>query len=568
MRSKNTEFILNLIDIEEKSCVQHRQKNGIFLTRDMNIVDSVLECIDNNNLFSKLILEPSCGHGIFLLAIIVKAYLIKPCSESISKFIEENLFFVDIDPNMVRATKFSISELYKFLFQTEYLGKFNSFCLDFTLKYQSSSADEDSQLYQLYKYYNKFDYVIGNPPYITLYGRRDKKKSENQRIYFLEKYNQFPASVKNGKINYVMLFIEHGLDFLKKNGVISYLIDVSFFETAYKYCRKYLLDNTRIQRLIYNIKSFDSVASGQVIISAEKQRVDDHEVLILDIEQDHKYYINQADWNQEEDEYKFRLSSCSLTKSILDKIFQKGDPQLKDLYPKKNLRTCTMLLDMEDKFTLDEKPRNNNIKTYPYYQGAKSIKYKYSKPVHFKYFLYDRTLQDKINEELKINLIKQGIKNKKRIGLGEMIIYDNPKIYIRQSAKEMIATYDEKPSAANNSLYVFSLRNASHASISVLQYLCGLINSKIYTFFAQQRRIIRYNKGKQPQIKTSDLYQINIPSNIEFQQEITMLVDKIYNEPLCNDKITDIIDSLLYDYYQLTNVEVKFIEESIKSFLE
>lgn len=563
------EFILNLIYIQDKNSLQYRQKNGIFLTKDISIVESVLQCMDRDNLlFNKRILEPSCGQGIFLLMIILKAYLIRPCSESISKFIQDNLFFVDIDPNMVRDTEFNISEFYKFLFQREYLGTFNSFCLDFTLKYQPNLIYENSKLYQ---YYNKFDYVIGNPPYITLYGRRDKKKSENQRIYYLQKYHQFPHTVKNGKINYVMLFLEHGLEFLAKNGMISYLVDVSFFETPYKYCRKYLLENTRIHRLIYNIKSFESVASGQVIISAEKERVNTHQVLTVDIEKQNKNYINQREWYKEDDEYKFRISSGCLTASILDKMFQKEDPLLKDLYPQKNLRTCTMLLDMEDKFTLQEQPKDGFIKVYPYYQGSKSVKYKYSAPIHFKYFLYDQILQDKINQELKTELTKQGIKNKKRIGLGEMIIYDNPKIYIRQSAKEIIATYDEKPSAANNSLYVFSLRDNSQSSIYFLKYLCGLINSKIYTFFAQQRRIIRYNIGKQPQIKTSDLYQIIIPTNMQLQHEIAMFVDTIYNQhsqPAYIEKIKLEIDMLLYDYYQLTNAEIKFLEESIVSFLE
>ena len=49
-------------------------------------------------------------------------------------------------------------------------------------------------------------------------------------------------------------------------------------------------------------------------------------------------------------------------------------------------------------------------------------------------------------------MTSQGIKNKKRIGLGEDRISDWPKIYIRHSAKTIIATYDEIPSAANNSL--------------------------------------------------------------------------------------------------------------------
>jgi len=560
VNNKLAEFVLTQIDIEGKSCLKHRKQNGTFLTNNLAIIKTVLSYLpSDDSLFSQLILEPSCGQGIFLLEIIFKAYLIKPCPDTIRDFIEKNLFFVDLEYQMIKFTESNISELYNFLFKKQYLGKFNSFCLDFTLKQQQSN---------LYNYYGRFDYVVGNPPYITLYGRRDKKKSESQRIYYLENYNQFPAELKNGKINYVMLFLEHGLEFLKNNGMISYIIDISFFETAYKYCRKYLLENTRIQRLVYNITSFDSVASGQIVISLEKQKVISNNVLTIDLEKSTKQYINQVEWNQEEDEYKFRLDTCSVTNLILGKVLAKDDPTLNILYPQKNLRTCTMLLDMEDRFTTDERPKSSDVKAYPYYQGSKSIKYKYDQPNHIKYFLYNKILQNEINDQLKEKLTEQGIKNKKRIGLGEIIIYDNPKIYIRQSAKELIATYDESPSAANNSLYVFSLRDNSDSSIYFLKYLCGLINSNIYTFFAQQRRIIRYNKGKQPQIKISDLYQIKIPTNTDLQSQISTLVDSLYNQTVCLEKIQIEINALLYDYYQLTNAEIKFLEESIESFLQ
>lgn len=235
------------------------------------------------------------------------------------------------------------------------------------------------------------------------------------------------------------------------------------------------------------------------------------------------------------------------------------------MYPKKNLRTCVMLLDMEDKFTSPIK--SNTLNSYPYYRGSQGLKYKYSILKYDKYFHYDKNLQDNINDRLKKELILQGIKNKKRIGLGETEIYDNPKIYIRQSAKELIASYDEYPSSANNSLYVFSLRDNSEKSLVVLKYLCGLINSTIYTFFAQQRRIIRYNKGKQPQIKISDLYQIFIPTNDKLKKDVSSLVEKIYTNPTTAERCRKEIDILLYKYYGLGDDEVNIIEKSIESFL-
>ena len=563
---KFSHFVTAQKDAEKTVCDKHRKSNGIFLTNDADIIDTVLDCLPNDDsLFSMRFLEPSCGHGIFILKLISKAYIIQPHPMLISKFIEENIFFADIEQKMLQHTKKKISDFYEYLFKKQYTKTFNSFCMDFTLKQKCSLFQIKNELHD---FYGKFDFVLGNPPYITLYGRRDKKKNEAQRISYLENYDQFPITLKNGKINYVMLFIEHGIDFLRDGGTLSFIVDVSFFETAYMFCRKYLIENTRIQKFIYNIQGFEGVASGQIVITIRKDKVQSNKVLVVDFEKKKKQYIEQFDWYDEGDEFKFRIDTSKETKFILDKIFKKNDPTLKELYPKKNLRTCVMLLNMEDKFTVHKKPSEGERMTFPYYQGSKGLKYKYSRPTHSKYFVYNKILQDTINEELKIELTKRGIKNKKRIGLGEIDIYENPKLFIRQSAKELIATYDEKPSSANNSLYVFSLRNNSNKTTSFLKYLCGLLNSKLYTFFAQQRRIIRYNKGKQPQIKISDLYQIKVPREMELQIKIVKLVNNIYTQNSKIDKFKSEIDSLIYAYYRLTEDDIKIIENSIQSYLK
>jgi len=560
---KFSDFLTSQAMLEREFCNFNQKQNGVFLTSNSSIIDGVLATVPNDiTIFQKSFLEPSCGQGAFLIKLIIKAFLISSKKSDVASFIQNKLYFVDIDQEMVESTKNNISSLFFHLFHQEYTGSFNCFTVDFT-RLDDALTDNDSRTSTFYK---TIDFVVGNPPYITLYGRRDKKKNEEQRIYFLNSYSQFPSSLKNGKINYVMLFIERGLRFLKPGGQLSFVIDVSFFETAYMYCRKYLIENYTIASLTYNVQGFDDVASGQVILTVTNTLPDNNSVLVVNSETKEKVYIEQNAWNKPNDEYKFRISHCTKSDSVLDKIFSKGDPTLKDLYPKKNLRTCVMLLNMEDSFTSIE--QSNSVPSYPYYRGSNGLKYKYSKLNHLKYFNYDKNLQDRINDELKEELIAKGIKNKKRIGLGETLIYDNPKVYIRQSAKELIASYEERSSSANNSLYVFSLRDNSTESISFLKYVCGLINSTIYTFFAQQRRIIRYNKGKQPQIKTSDLYQIFIPEDSALKEKITYLVDKIYSDTNHIERYKEEIDDLLYEYYMLDSEEIDTINKSIESFLQ
>lgn len=554
-------FLVNQTKLEQDFCKSNQKSNAAFLTNNTLVIDLVLKKVpEDKSIFDSSFLEPACGQGVFLIKLILKAFSISPSMSVISAFIENKLFFVDIDPYMIDITKNNISNLFLYLFNCEYEGKFNSFVEDF------SNLESQIGKPHLANLYESIDYVIGNPPYISLYGRRDQKKNEDQRIYFLKNYEQFPSHLKNGKINYVMLFIERGLRFLKIGGKLSFVIDTSFFETAYEHCRKYLVENYTIESLTYNVQGFENVASGQTVLIVSNIRPRDNSVLVTNDETKDEVYVKQDTWNRPDDEYKFRISHCAESDSILEKIFSKGDKTLKEMYPKKNLRTCVMLLNMEEKFTTLDK--SSSCPSYPYYKGSSGLKYKYAELYHSKYFNYDKALQDSINDELKQELILKGIKNKKRIGLGEISIYENPKVYIRQSAKELIASYEEKPSSANNSLYVFSLRESSTEAKFFLKYLCGLMNSKLYTFFAQQRRIIRYNKGKQPQIKTSDLYQIFIPKDKELRDYIVKKVESIYDNPQKSESYQKEIDELLFDYYKLNAEEVSTINRSIESFLQ
>ena len=164
---------------EQKLNKKERKKDGVFLTNSLDTVGNLLDIIKiDSEIFSKRILEPSCGQGIFILKLISDIYLKFPDSILISKFISNNVFFVDIQEDMVEKTRNNISELYNFLFNTEYSGTYNGITWDFTDKVSSRlSLFDEIKTTPFTDLYNSFDYVIGNPPYVTLYGRRDKKEN-------------------------------------------------------------------------------------------------------------------------------------------------------------------------------------------------------------------------------------------------------------------------------------------------------------------------------------------------------------------------------------------------------
>lgn len=205
-----------------------------------------------------------------------------------------------------------------------------------------------------------------------------KKVNHKESITYITILNFPSLFVKNGKINYVMLFLEHSIEFLKYDGRLGFILDISFFETAYTYTRKYLLENTQIDSIIYNIKKFE-VASGQLILRLTRKLplAVNGFVKVINAETEEKRIYNQFNWYRDDDEYKFRIFICEKSEKIIEYIINKGDKTLKELYPQKNLRTCAMLLDMEDKFVFNQANLNPSVSVYPYYRGSKSLKEKF-----------------------------------------------------------------------------------------------------------------------------------------------------------------------------------------------
>ncbi len=86
--SKFNSFLVQQSNIENDYCKINKRDNGVFLTNNPFIINYVLEGVpDDITILSKTFFEPSCGQGIFLIKLIIKAYLISPKASDISKFI-------------------------------------------------------------------------------------------------------------------------------------------------------------------------------------------------------------------------------------------------------------------------------------------------------------------------------------------------------------------------------------------------------------------------------------------------------------------------------------------------
>ena len=212
-------------------------------------VQKILDYVGyKNNLYNKKVAENSCGDGNILLEI-VRRY-IQDCIntgltiQQIKQGLERDIYGAEIDKEHINNCTIKLNLLASEYGITEV--KWNIFNGDF-LKLNLI---------------DKFDYVIGNPPYITY-----KELSIENRFFLRESFE----TCHHGKFDYCYAFIEASIRSLKNRGKLAYLIPSNIFKNQFakslrEYVKKDLID-------IYdftNKKLFKDKLTASAIIVYEK----------------------------------------------------------------------------------------------------------------------------------------------------------------------------------------------------------------------------------------------------------------------------------------------------------
>ena len=530
-----------------------KKNYGQFYTRNTDVIDIMLDKI---NLLQGKILEPSCGSGMFVISVIKKIIPILQeknfDSEKILNYICENIYANDNDINAIKITELNVlSFLMPFILDakknnSKFVMKKLSFTnFDFTKKRKMD---------------NSFSAIIGNPPFVTLYGKRSRNMTEEKRAY----YNTFDFVENkkgNNKFNTSMFFVENGLKALEENGVLSFILDISFFETAFKDLRKYIVQNYYIDSMIIGLNEFTNVASGQLIITIKKKKEKNDKISLIDSATSNVCNVDQAIWDNYDTEYKFFKPLLPVEEGIKRKV-EKFD-LLGNIFPDKSLRTCCALTGRTEDFLVESKDSPTDCTIFPFIEGAKGISGKFCNPQAQRYIKYDYDLQLEISNEFKKELESKGVKNKKRVTLGDKEAYLSNKLFIRQSSTEIITTFSSEPYAANNSIYILTTKNNSKKSVELLKYTCGILNSDLITFYSRICHIIRMGEGKTPQIKISDLKKIRLAIDESRFNIIISMVESLLNNPK-NEAIYKELNQMVYDIYGISSEEIDYIENYLK----
>ena len=280
---------------------EYLKSNGAVVTPQYLVQDLIERTLDLKeesitDIFEKKSLDFACGSGIFLIELFdyledklitsyinnqdvkFKHFFFQKGDEVIltvkgkRELIDRCIYGIDIDPEAVEVARMSLSlkviDGIEFIEDYQELGLFgqkilnsvgdniccgNTLIKNDILEIYPQILEDEKQLLKTnaYDFDEKFDFIVGNPPYVEV-------KHYNEVYPFMHQYiKEQYETTSNGKIDLSVAFIERGISLLTFNGKMGLIVQKRFFKTQYgKSIRNYISTN----QLLSKIVDFDSTS--------------------------------------------------------------------------------------------------------------------------------------------------------------------------------------------------------------------------------------------------------------------------------------------------------------------
>ncbi len=505
----------------EKFLKEEEKKNSGQFYTPQEIVDYIFHFLNIKE--NSKILDPTCGCGVFL----VTAFNLL---RKINKEALNNIYGVDLNESAVKMTRINLwlrsGKDIKSLKTLEKNIKIGNFIVE--------DKNLDLRAFNWKTHFSDvlneggFDFIIGNPPYLTLKVGKDYKLNES--IF---------SKIVNGSTNAASLVIAKSFELLKNNGIMAFVLPKSLVRVnSYSKLRDFILENSKILHIYDLGNCFKDVRGEQVIIFIQKtdnkNEIDQNRVLIKVYEDKNKSLFEQRAFLVSQKIFSkynnFLMFEKQEYYDLVEKINKQGE-QLS------NLANIFRGIAISPKSPLISKLKLKNSK--PIIRGKDISKFEYQ----VNYFLS--------TDKIKSNKFKLKHFNKKKIILQNIF----------SSEAGIIAAIDESKSLSFDTVTNIIIKDNTVDE----KYLLGLLNSKLINFFLIYAI---YNKSKLT-MHTDKVYIGRLPIkkiSREKQKEIITLVNKIEKtkerKPLLKE-----LDKIVYKTYNLNQDEQNLIESSLTKII-
>ncbi len=424
-----------------------------------------------------------------------------------------------------------------------------------------------------------FDVVIGNPPYIR-----------QEEIKELKPHFKSQFKLYTGTADVYIFFVEKGFEILKSNGVFTFIMPNKFMQAGYgQPARKFLLEQNLIEIIDFgDFQVFEEATTYPCILTASKETakqtfkatkihspdfINDFPAYVFNATN----YINHQSLNNET-----WIVSNSQDQNLLQKLVSKGK-RLEEYVNGEAKRG--VLTGLTEAFVIEKEKAEELIKInskyskhlHPFLLGREVKPYLAGNPSNY-LIKFEKGFTKKLGgnnpeewfasefPELANHLKQYETKAKKRTDKGDYYWelracdyydkFEQPKIMYQVLQVKPCFIYDESGLYSNNSMWFIPSDD---------KVLLGVLNSKMGWWL-----ISKYCTAIQNGYQLIWKYFSQIPiatGNDIVRNNISALVNEIIttkNENPSSDT-TDLenqIDQLVYQLYELTEEEIKIIENA------
>ena len=359
---------------------------------------------------------------------------------------------------------------------------------------------------------NGFDIVIGNPPYVRRTSLPSKDKALYEKTYFCA-HKQYDL---------YLLFIEKGLSVISNNGTLCFINPLRFFNSDYGLkARQLIIEQYGIRKIvdISQVEVFKNAMTYPCIFQllGKGYRTDTFNFIKIN---------NKEELNNIEKSYRLEVD-LSFIRIDQNFRFLIGDESMNSIIKKIELKS------------------NPLSKYFDVARGLPNNKVNFNSNIHYalkstnvkKYHIEGRLHQ--IDTEYYMDFID------------EMIIMPRTVLYLQATLK------GKNIICLDRIYYLKTLRNTHK-----LEGVLGVINSKVINYWFEYNYWTTKVAGGYFDLNGNQILSIPIPVDSAIYDKIAPIVkDILYETKNINIKN---IDDLLYQYYDLTDDEIKIIEKSSK----
>ena len=458
------------------------------------------------------ILDPTCGCGVFL----VTAYnnLKQKNQDAIN-----NIFGVDLNDSATKIARINLwlrngqdSESLNILEKNIKIGNY----IIENKRIDKKAFDWQREFSEIFKE-GGFDFIIGNPPYVTVKNKRDYDVSES-----------FFSHIANGSTNAASLVIAKSYELLKDGGIMAFVLPKTLIRVnSYSKLREFLLQNSRILHILDLGPFFKEVRGEQIVLfiqkTTNKEQIKNNKILVKVFGENTEFYISQKVLQRYNSLLMFE---GKFYYDLIEKI--KGE----------KLETVAEIFR-----GISISPTSNSISNS---KSEKKISIIKGNDISKSFFTNEFFID--VNSLINSSKLKRFRKRK--------IILQN----IFSSEAGIISAIDE-----NGNLNFDTVSNIIPKSkFYSLEYIYGLLNSKLINFYLMYAI---FNKSKLT-MHTDKVYLGKIPIrkiSKEKQREIIRIIKRMNKDNL--KKILPELDKKVYDLYGINKFEQDKVDAALKKIM-